>query len=84
MPDIHIPSKNIQRWLARPDRPAIAPLELAGKWVAWNSTRTEIVGHADTMKEADELGRASGMKYVLQKVPSPKVLIPTVRIAPLK
>ncbi len=70
MPNTQNIPKNIQRWLANPKHPAIAPVEYAGKWVAWNKDHTRIVGHGDTMKEALVAARSAGHEQVaLQRVP---------------
>jgi hypothetical protein len=44
-----------------PTRPKPAPIEYAGKWVAWNENRTEIIAHGETFAEVaaaiDALGK---------------------------
>jgi hypothetical protein len=36
--------------IADPCCPKAVPIELAGKWVAWNAEHTRIVAHADTLQ----------------------------------
>lgn len=74
MPEIRSKSTNIQRALQRSGAPAIAPLQLAGKWVAWNWDRTKILAHGNTMDEADSAAQATGEKFVLQKLTRPEVI----------
>jgi hypothetical protein len=61
--------RNIERLLREPGRPQPAPVEYAGKWVAWNSQETEIVGSGVTAKEAYAMATEAGYEdVVLQRV----------------
>lgn len=52
-----------------PDRPAPAPLEYAGQWVAWNEERTAIVSHGDRFRQVRAQAIAAGCANpLMQKV----------------
>jgi hypothetical protein len=58
--------------IPEPARPAAAPVEYAGQWVAWNRARTEIVAHGKKMSEVLEAAvRAGHLDAILQKVRRP-------------
>lgn len=53
-----------------PDRPEPVATELLGKWLAWDSTGTRIIAHADTLPElVDEVNRLGIEQPVYHKVP---------------
>lgn len=57
-----------------PRRPKPAPVEYAGKWVAWNCQQTEIVAHGSDVASVHRAASAAGHPdAVLQKVRDPKL-----------
>jgi hypothetical protein len=55
--------------LNEPNRPRYAPLEYAGKWVAWDDEKQNIVAHGDSAQDAYAQAIALGVKLpLLQKV----------------
>lgn len=74
MHEIDSKFENVRRALRQSGRPALAPIQFAGKWVAWNWDRTKIVAHGETMADADAAAMATGEKYVLQKLTPPEVI----------
>jgi hypothetical protein len=54
--------------------PKPAPVEFAGKWVAWNKQRTEIVAHGNEMAAVHAAAIAAGhADAILQRVRQPTV-----------
>ena len=52
------------------DRPTAVPIELGGKWVAWNAEHTRIVAHADTLMQLWQTTRQEKIDDpVFEKVP---------------
>ena len=52
-----------------PNRPAPAPIEYAGQWVAWNPERTAIISHGTDVAEVRDAALAAGYEEpLLQKV----------------
>jgi hypothetical protein len=55
-------------------RPPMAPIEYAGKWVAWDHDETRIVASGQTFAEAVEAAERAGEKDpVMHKVPKANV-----------
>jgi hypothetical protein len=53
-----------------PEMPDIVPVELGGKWVAWDEEALHIVGSGDTLEEATAAAKAAGVnRPYLEKVP---------------
>jgi hypothetical protein len=53
-----------------PEVPDVVPIELGGKWVAWDEDAIHIVGSGDSMEAAQAAARAAGVRRpYLEKVP---------------
>jgi len=53
-----------------PDRPSAVPVELGGKWVAWNAEHTRIVAQAETLQQLWESTQEKQIiDPVFEKVP---------------
>jgi hypothetical protein len=53
-----------------PEMPDIVPVELGGKWVAWDEDALHIVSSGDSMQEAIDKAQALGvMEPYIEKVP---------------
>lgn len=50
-----------------PDRPAPAPANLAGQWVAWNMDRDGIVAHGDRFDDVLARAIAAGCREPLMQ-----------------
>jgi Family of unknown function (DUF5678) len=50
-----------------PDRPAPAPLDFRGQWVAWNREDGEIVAHGDRFDEVRSAALSAGCKEPLMQ-----------------
>jgi hypothetical protein len=63
--------------LSDPRRPMPAPAEYAGKWVAWDKSRTHIVAQGATLSEVHAAAAAAGLPdAVFERVRRPdEVLI---------
>jgi hypothetical protein len=62
--------------LQDPRRPKAAPVELAGKWVAWNRERTKIVTSGDNFAVVrDEAIAAGHATPLMEVVPRPHSFI---------
>ena len=56
--------------IADPGRPKAVPVELAGKWVAWNAEHTRVVAHAETLQALWQAVRKEKIDDpVFEKVP---------------
>ena len=51
-----------------PRRPKVAPVELAGKWVAWDRERNEIVASGEDFATVREEAFAAGHSMPLMEV----------------
>lgn len=61
--------------LQQPERPAV-PIELGGKWIAWNFDGSRIVAHGDTLDECEKAAAKVGEKNPrFEKTPRPNVRI---------
>jgi hypothetical protein len=53
-----------------PNRPEPIPAEYAGKWIAWNEARTQIVAHGDSLWSVREQALATGCRRpILHRIP---------------
>jgi hypothetical protein len=53
-----------------PNRPQPVPAEYAGKWLAWDAKRTQIVAHGNDMSQVYSEAVAAGhIEPLLQKIP---------------
>jgi hypothetical protein len=53
-----------------PANQPIVPREYAGKWIAWDHDRTQIIASGSTPSEAVELAKSRGcLNPLLEKVP---------------
>jgi len=53
-----------------PNRGQPVPYEYAGRWLAWNEARTEILSHGTDRKKVREEAVARGCAHpILQKIP---------------
>jgi hypothetical protein len=60
--------------------PTAVPVELAGKWVAWNADHTRVVAHAETLQQLWQVVREMQVvDPVLEKVPRADVRFVGVR-----
>ena len=58
--------------LQDPLRPKAAPVEYAGKWVAWDDARENVVAAGSDMEQVHKQAISAGVKRpLLQKVPRP-------------
>lgn len=46
----------------QPQEPLVVPKKYAGQWIAWNRTRTQIVGNGANLQEARAAAEAAGEK----------------------
>lgn len=64
----------------RPHETPPIPLELHGKWIAWNSAHTEIVAHSDSLQHLWQTVREQNVHDpVFEKVPRADVRFVGVR-----
>ena len=60
--------------IANPCREMAVPVELAGKWVAWNADHTCVVAHAETLQQLWQAVREEKIDDpVFEKVPQADV-----------
>jgi hypothetical protein len=57
------------RKMSSEHRPAAAPIEFAGQWVAWDREQTKIVAHGERLVDVHRAAVAAGhRRAIMQKV----------------
>ena len=50
-----------------PDRPEPPPVESAGRWIAWNSDRSEIIADGEDFRKVFDAARSTGCEVPILK-----------------